>query len=375
MLSDTPRHRLALVLFCVGLLFSFSLIGAHAAEKRPVRLALVGLVHGHAGSFIRGLQAQSDVHLVGLVDPDEMLQARFAKTFSLDRSMFYSSLASLFEATPVDAVAVFTSTYDHVEVVEACVARGLPVMMEKPLAVSMEHARRMATASEKAGVPVIVNYETTWYPAHRALWELVREQKAIGEVRKIMVNDGHSGPVEIGCSQEFLSWLTDPVLNGGGALMDFGCYGANLITWLVDGQRPTAVQAVTQQIKPHVYPNVDDEATILLTYPHFQGVIQASWNWPFSRKDIEVYGTKGYVIAPRGNEIRVRTGKEQESKQTPAALQAPYAGPISYFAAIVRKEIEPSGLSSLENNLVVTEILDAARESARTGKRVDLPLR
>ncbi len=375
MLLDIPRPRLAYLLFCVGLIFSFFLSEARAAEKPPGRLALVGLVHGHAGGFIRGLQAQSDVQLVGLVDPDDALQARFAKSFGLERSLFHSSLASLFAATSVDAVAVFTSTYDHVEVVEACVARGLPVMMEKPLAVSMEHARRMATASEKAGVPVIVNYETTWYPAHRALWELVREEKAIGDLRKIMVNDGHSGPIEIGCSQEFLSWLTDPMLNGGGALMDFGCYGANLITWLVDGQRPLAVHAVTQQIKPHLYPNVDDEATILLTYPRFQGVIQASWNWPFSRKDIEVYGTQGYVIAPRANEIRVRLGKEAEAKRVPAALQAPHAGPISYFAAVVRKEIEPSGLSSLENNLVVTEILDAARESARTGKRVDLPRR
>ena len=70
---------------------------------------------------------------------------------------------------------------------------------------------------------------------------------------------------------EFLAWLNDPKLNGGGALYDFGCYGADLMTWLMDGQRPISVTATTQQIKPDIYPRVDDEATIILTYPKGAG--------------------------------------------------------------------------------------------------------
>jgi predicted dehydrogenase len=65
---------------------------------------------------------------------------------------------------------------------------------------------------------------------------------------------------------EFLQWLTDPVLNGGGALTDFGCYGADLATWFMNGETPLTVTAVTQQIKPDLYPKVDDEATIILAY-------------------------------------------------------------------------------------------------------------
>jgi predicted dehydrogenase len=203
-------------------------------------------------------------------------------------------------------------------------------------------------------------------------YDLVHNEQAIGELRKIVVHDGHQGPKEIGCSAAFLEWLTDPVLNGGGALTDFGCYGADLITWLMKGQRPTAVLAVTQHIKPQVYPKVDDEATILRSYPHCQGVIQASWNWPFNRKDMEVYGQTGYVLVPERNLLRVRTADAQEKAVTPSPLNPPREDPLSYLAAVVRGEIRPSGLSSLEVNLVVTEILDAARESARTGKRVDL---
>jgi scyllo-inositol 2-dehydrogenase (NADP+) len=187
------------------------------------------------------------------------------------------------------------------------------------------------------------------------------------------VHDGHRGPKEIGCSAAFLNWLTDPVLNGGGALTDFGCYGADLMTWLMDEQRPTSVFAVTQQIKPAVYPKVEDEATIVVTYPQAQGIIQASWNWPFDRKDMEVYGKTGYVLVPRHDLLRVRkAGGEESQLELPPPASGPLTDQISYLAAVVRGEIQPSGLSSLEVNMIVTEILDAARESARTGKRVDL---
>jgi predicted dehydrogenase len=99
--------------------------------------------------------------------------------------------------------------------------------------------------------------------------------------------------------KEFFDWLTDPVRNGAGALFDFGCYGANLMTWLMDGQRPIAVTAVTQHFQPNVYPAVEDEATILVEYPAAQGIIQASWNWPFDRKDMEIYGRTGQIFALR----------------------------------------------------------------------------
>ena len=125
------------------------------------------------------------------------------------------------------------------------------------------------------------------------MWTLLKERQAAGEIRKMVAMDGHSGPKAINVQPEFLDWLSDPVRNGAGALFDFGCYGANLMTWMMDNQRPLAVTAVTQQFQPEVYPRVDDEATILLEYPKAQGIIQASWNWPFSRKDFEVYGEHG----------------------------------------------------------------------------------
>lgn len=355
----------ALLWFAAGLACS-------AQEKPPVHFAIFGLSHDHAAGFIPRAQGRQDIVLAGIVEPRQDLVDRYARRFHLDSHLFFPSLDALLAHTNVQAVAMFTSTFEHRKVVELCAARGLDVMMEKPLAVSLADARAIEAAARKGRIQAVVNYETTWYPGNQAAYSLIEDQRAIGDLRKMVVHDGHRGPKEIGCSEAFLAWLTDPVLDGGGALMDFGCYGADLITWLMQGQRPTSVVAVTQHFKPEVYPKVEDEATIVLTYPKAQGIIQASWNWPFDRKDTELYGQTGYVLVPHPDVMRVRRPNSNETEITPAALSGPQADPLSYLAAVTRGEIQPAGLSSLAVNMVVVEILDAAKESARTGRRVVL---
>jgi len=362
------------LLFVLCVLFGLTARPALAETDRPpVRLAIIGLVHSHVRGFLPLALANPQVQVVGIVEPDQTLVAQCARQYKLGTNLFYPSLEALLAGTNVQAVATFTSTFDHRRVVETCAPRGIQIMMEKPLAVNMEHARAMAAAAKKGGVHLLVNYETTWYAANRAAYQLLRERHAIGDLRKLVVHDGHRGPKEIGCPPEFLQWLTDPVLNGGGALTDFGCYGADLMTWLMQGQRPTSVFAVTQHFKPEVYPKVDDEATIVVTYPKAQAIIQASWNWPYNRKDMEIYGQTGYVLVPRNNVLRVLQGDQPERETTVPPLTGPEADPLSYLVAVVRGDLQPSGLSSLEVNMTVTEILDAARESAATGRRIELP--
>jgi predicted dehydrogenase len=345
---------------------------APAADAPPVRLAIAGLVHGHAHGFLRALEGRADVQLVGVFEPDAAVQAQYAKRHGLASPLFFGDLGTMLERVKPDAVAAFTSTDDHPMVVEACAARHVAVMMEKPLAVSLEHARSIRRAAERGQIAVVVNYETTWYPSHGGVWQLMKREAAGGAIRRMVAMDGHWGPKEIGVGPEFLGWLTDPLKNGAGALYDFGCYGANLMTWIMDNERPLAVSALTQQLKPAVYPRVDDEATILLEYPRAQGIIQASWNWPFNRKDFEVYGERAYAIASR-DALRVRLPGKPEEARVPDPLPADERDSISYLAAVVRGRVKPVGLSSLENNLIVTEILEAARESARTHATVRLP--
>jgi predicted dehydrogenase len=322
--------------------------------------------------FLRSYKNNAGLNLVGVFEPDITLQRQYAKQYALPDALFFTDLSKMLDQVKPEAVASFTNTFDHAMVVEACSARHIHVMMEKPLAVSMEHAQRIQRAAASGKIHVIVNYETTWYRSYGAMWSLIKEQHAAGEIRKMVAMDGHQGPQEIHVGPEFFGWLTDPVKNGAGALFDFGCYGANLMTWMMDNQRPLAVTAMTQQIKPDIYRRVDDEANVLLEYPKALGIIQGSWNWPFSRKDFEVYGAKGYAKAMGGDDLRVRLPGGQEQQRTPAALPADRQDSLSYLTAVVRGRQKPEGLSSLDNNVIVTEILVAARESARSGKTVRL---
>jgi predicted dehydrogenase len=357
--------------YILFLLIIYSLT-TFAQKNDPLKIGIVGLSHSHVHGLLGN--EYDDVEIVGIVEPNKDLAKRYMDQYQMNMDLVYDTMDEMIEKRKPQAVTAFGSIYQHLAIVEKCAPLGIHVMVEKPLAVSLEHARKMKKLADENGIFLLTNYETTWYATNHKIYRKVQEN-AIGDLRKILVNDGHEGPIEIGVNKEFLDWLLDPVQNGGGALMDFGCYGANLITWLMQGKRPISVSAFTQQIKPDLYPEVDDDAIIILQYENMQAIIQASWNWPFSRKDIEVYGQNGYLIAVNGSEMRFRLARERsETIEKINKLEKPYDNPFSYFSAIVKgklimKKYEPT---SLQNNMIAMEILDAAKESARTSKIVYL---
>jgi predicted dehydrogenase len=107
------------------------------------------------------------------------------------------------------------------------------------------------------------------------------------------------------------------------------------------------------------------------SYPKAQVILEPSWNWPFDRKDMEIYGQTGTVFVLKANLLRVQTANAANPTEiVPPPLAGAQADPLAYLAAVVRKEIKPAGLASLEVNMIVVEILDAAHESARTGKQI-----
>ena len=356
------------IFFLLCLTVSCTLVSQ--ADDSPLRLGVAGITHGHLGEVVRRMN-RGDFVIVGVAEPRDDYRAKNDLTRRLDASLFYADLEQMLDERKPEVVVAYGSIYDHLAVVEACAPRGIHVMVEKPLAVNEKAARRMARLAEKYGIHVLTNYETTWYSTNQHARELIDEGK-IGTPLRINIYDGHEGPKEIGCSPMFLEWLTDPVLNGGGAVIDFGCYGANLATWLLHGQQPKSVYAVLKTHKPDVYPKVDDDATIVVEYPGCTVQIMASWCWPKGRKDMYVYGSRGSVfqLTPTRMETRME-GRDSGPFDAPQ-LQPPYDDSFRFLRAVVRGEITlpPYDLSSLENNLMVVRILDAARRSARTGRPV-----
>jgi predicted dehydrogenase len=362
------NRRYALSALCSFLLICITM---NVQGQSKLNVVIAGLNHDHV-YLIMNSYKREEVNIVGVAESDANLISRFKTRYKLPDSLFNADLSVLLKRRRPDVVLAYNAISDHLAVVEAAAPLGISVMVEKPLATTVKDAERMAQLARHYKIQLLTNYETTWYPSNQEAYKRIKQDKEIGLIRKMVVHDGHQGPKEINVSKEFLSWLTDPVKNGGGAIVDFGCYGANLMTWLMDGQAPIAVTAMTRQIKKHVYPNVDDDATVLLEYPGATGIIEASWNWPFAIKDMEVFGETGYIQAVDPQTLRIKEKEQSPYRaKTADALPEAFRDHLHYLSALLNKQITAKDdLSSLENNLIVVRILEAAKASAKSGKRV-----
>jgi len=341
-------------------------------ESKTLKVGVIGLVHTHV-HWILGRENRGDIEIVGIVESNRDLASKYAKQYGFSMDIVYDTLEEMIEETKPEAVTAFNTIYDHLKVVEYCAPKGIHIMVEKPLAVNWKHAKRMIALAKRHNVYLLTNYETSWYASNQAAYDSVHNSGKIGEIRKIVFHTGHQGPIEIGCNPEFLEWLTDPVLNGGGALTDFGCYGANLVTWLMKGREPISVSCTLQQIKPHLYPKVEDEATVVLTYPGAQVIIQASWNWPQNVKDMEIYGSSGYIFCKNSVDIEILSkGNKQSTEIKAIPLPKNLNDPFALMQQLVKEgyALSPFSPSSIENNAIVMQILEAAKISAKNGSTV-----
>jgi len=342
-----------------------------ASAQQPIRVCVAGLNHDHAHGILRRYK-DGTVDIVGIAEPNKELWVKYGKLYHIPDSLFFTDLKQMLLLKKPDAVLGYNAIGNHVYVVEICAPLHIPVMVEKPLSATLEQAKRIEALANQYHIKVLVNYETEWYPSNYYIYNTVASG-TIGSIKKMVAHDGHQGPVEIGCSKEFLAWLTDPVLNGAGPINDFGCYGADLMTWMMHGQKPIAVTAIARHYKPAIYPKVEDDATIIVEYPGATGQIEGSWNWPFGIKDFEVFGETGYLHALDTSHIVSRMRENIIGTTNASSLAAPINDNILYLTAVLRGQLPGvDDQSSLNYNMVVMEILDAAKRSVKEGKRIVL---
>ena len=205
--------------FCIIMLLSV----AAFSQNEPLKVGIVGLTHTHV-HWILGREDLGDIEIVGIVESNRALAERYSKQQGYSMNIVFDTMEEMISSTKPEAVTAFGTIYEHLKVVEICAPLGIHVMVEKPLAVKLEHAKKMEALAKKYKIHLLTNYDTTWYPTNHRAYELLKSG-AVGDLRKVVIRDGHKGPKKIGVNNEFLEWLIDPVKNGGGALMDFGCYG------------------------------------------------------------------------------------------------------------------------------------------------------
>ena len=365
--------KLLFLLVASGFLLRIAFPPESFAESRT-RIAIIGLNHDHVWGLLHDIANEPEADLVAIAETRPELVEK-AKSQVPASVKFYSDYVQMLDQAKPEAVFVTTENDKHLAILRECAKRHIHYSTEKPMATNAADAREMERLADAAHIKLMVNYWNAWTASTHELRRRV-ESGEIGPLHKMIVQYGHQGPKEIGVSKEFADWLYDPVKNGGGAIMDFGCYGAELALWLKG--RPTRVFAVTNKLKTEQHNRVDDDATIILEYPDATAVIEPSWDWPYTMDRTYVFGTKGSLLSTRDELFSRASSGENDAKSPdgkPLSLDPlPHesSNPIAYLIDRIRTDKPIEGLLSARLNVQVMEILDAARESARTGRAEEL---
>jgi predicted dehydrogenase len=343
-----------------------------------LRVGILGLSHDHVWGNVASLAAGGLGRLVAAADPDPRLRDRLR---ALDGGVaLHDAPQALLERRDLDAVFVFADNRASAELGVGALERGLPVMVEKPMAADLAGADALLGAARRTGLPLMVNWPTAWRPALRHGLALAAAGE-VGEPMQLSHRGGHAGPREYGCSPQFVEWLYDPRRNGAGALVDYCGYGAMLCR-LVLG-RPRAVTAVSARLRKPDLPS-EDTAVVVLTYPRAVGLLEASWNQIGGEPALAmvVYGDRGTLLVhqPRATHEGEKVGSGRVQLVTaagsrmidpPPLPEAERDGP-TWFLTCVRAGRSIGGPCAPEVGRDVQEVLDAALRSAASGCRVEL---
>jgi predicted dehydrogenase len=338
----------------------------------PFSLGIIGLVHDHLWWYLDSAKSIPDARICSAADPHPHLRQKLGALLGLPPAVLYDEYREMLDNEKLDACLVFVENSRHAEVAEECARRGLPVMVEKPIASSLAEADRMLRAAERHKTRLMVNYPLF----HQPFPELCRgimERGEIGRVWLMRFATGHSGPEDF-CSREFTDWLLDPRKNGGGAIQDFCTYGAALFSWFFG--RPDRVTAMAGRFVKEGY-RADDHAIITLRYDTARiiGTIEGTWASRPGLMAFSLYGEKGSIFnSPDGTGFRI----QRPAAEKPVELPIPDTGtwedkPLPYFVSRLRDGLPFEGMTDARVARDAQEIVDAAKLSAARGREIRLP--
>jgi predicted dehydrogenase len=329
------------------------------------RVGIAGLIHDHVWGMLRWWKELDGAEMVAAADVNPELLEKIRSEYGV--SATYASCEEMLDREELDIVTVAVDNAGTADIVEAAAAHGVYVLSEKPMAATLEQADRMIEACRRARVELMINWPTAWNPAIQTVDRLVREG-AVGAVHKVRYLAAHQGPKEIGCTPYFYQWLYDAQLNGAGALMDYCCYGSDMAAhWL---GRPESVVGIAATLVKEDFP-VDDNAIILMKYPHAFGIAEASWTQQASDggANPSVFGATG-TLSVIGGRIRLaRLGRDPEFLDPDPPSPGRRNG-AEYLVSCLRSGTPVEGMCSAATSRTAQEILQRGLESARQGRAI-----
>ncbi len=339
----------------------------------PLRIGIIGLVHDHIWDNLPDLIAHPSAELVAVADPNQELTDRVAKDFQC--SNVYEDYDDMLESETLDAVFIYSSNREGAEAAMYAASLGLHIMIEKPMASTLEEADEMLALARQNHIRLMINWPLAWWAQLQHAMELACSGK-IGRLWQVKYRAAHAGPKELGCSDYFCSWLFDPEENGGGALMDYCCYGAVLARTMLG--MPTRVDGMKGRFcKEDI--TVEDNAILTLTYHDAMATAEGSWTQldKMTAYTTIFYGTEGtLMIEPRDNGRLLLADRDNPDGQAIEVPELP-ASQTNATAHFVHGIQSGESFTALCQDRIcrdAQEILEAGTLAAEDGGPVSLPL-
>ena len=354
---------------CRSGLLAFTLLAAGELLAESVKVGFIGLRHGHSWRQLSDISGIDEAEFVGVAEsiPGLVDEARKVQP----ETHYASDYREFVRSRKPEIVWAFVENNRHLEIVEFLAPLGIHVIFEKPLAGSYADAVRIRELAREHGIQVMTNYQMAWWPSNHEMRRQAAEGK-IGKVWRLHGVVGNGGPAPRDLRRKvFFDWLTDPKANGAGALVDFGIYSATWAVWHLG--LPSNVYATVNSLQPDRFPKVEDNAVMVLSYPHGVGIFEGSWDLPRGFQQLELFGRTGSLSLDRDS-LAYRDGREKAVDIEAAPLGPADSHPIRYMIDRVSAGKPLEHIVALNINVDAVQILEAAKRSARTLRSVPLPL-
>jgi predicted dehydrogenase len=295
----------------------------------------------------------------------------------------YEDYREMLSEEQLDIVIVTSENAQHADVVEACAAVGAHVCVEKPMASSLSDALRMARACRSGGTTLIVNWPLTWSPAARKAKDLI-DEGAIGRVLEVKWRSGHTGPLGPGAAHAGVDDTAAPMSGpergatwwhqdaaGGGAMLDYCCYGAMVSLWYV-GEPATAAIGLRANLDSQ-WGDADDNAAMIVRFPRAMALLEGSWTtWDHGVPTGPiVYGTTGTLVVERKGDaqiVRLERGHGDTKTYVPEPLPEGRGNVAQEFIHHLDTGEPLHRTLDMDFNLTAMAILDAGARSANSGQ-------
>jgi len=351
-----------------------------------MKIVGINFDHFHMGDLLAMAAETEGVEIVGLCDeqPERMQDA--IKKFGISQDRVFTDVHACLETTKPDLVILCPAAARHGEYVELVAPYNVHVIVEKPMAASLEEADRMIAAMEKTGKKLAINWPLAWYPPHVTSKRLI-DEGVIGDVIEVHFYDGNRGPLWHGADKIELeptaerkaaSWFYKKD-QGGGSLLDYLGYGTTLGTWFHNGKAPIEV---TCMVDEPAGLEVDEHSITIARYDVGLSKFETRWGTFTDPWTHQPQPKCGFVIVGRDGTISsydydktifVQTRKNPAGESIPVdTLVTPFSQPIEYVVHCIKNDLPIEGPLSPKICRIGQQIVDTAVLSAREKRTVAL---